>query len=81
MPYGQVNCFEVFKLQKNCKINFAYQKVFGAILVEMMFRLVNASFSLPKWQAVKMTFFAPCVYLNMHISSVRSGAFFVRSLT
>ena len=45
-------------------------------LVEMMFMLVNASFSLPKWQAVKMTFFAPCIQLvgNMHISSVRSGS-------
>ena len=28
-------------------------------LVEMTFGLVNASFSLPEWQAVKMTFFAP----------------------
>ena len=27
-------------------------------LVEMMFGLVNVSFSLPEWQAVKMTFFA-----------------------
>ena len=26
----------------------------------MTFALVNASFSLPKWQAVKLTFFAPC---------------------
>ena len=25
----------------------------------MTFRLVNANFSLPEWQAVKMTFFAP----------------------
>ena len=33
-------------------------KKFGA-LVEMTFGLINASFSLPKWQAVKMTFFAP----------------------
>ena len=30
-------------------------------LVEMMSRLVNASFSLPEWQAVKMIFFAPCM--------------------
>ena len=30
-------------------------------LVEMMFGLVNASFNLPKWQAVEMTFFAPCI--------------------
>ena len=28
-------------------------------LVEMTSGLVNASFSLPKWQAVKITFFAP----------------------
>ena len=28
-------------------------------LVEMTFGLINASFSLPKWQAVKMTFLAP----------------------
>ena len=28
-------------------------------LVEMTSRLVNASFSLPEWQAVKMIFFAP----------------------
>ena len=39
-------------------MNSASQKVLG--LVEMMSRLVNASFSLPKWQAVKMIFFAPC---------------------
>ena len=29
-------------------------------LVEMMYGLVNASFSLPEWQAVKIIFFAPC---------------------
>ena len=30
-------------------------------LVEMTSGLVNASFSLPEWQAVKMIFFAPCL--------------------
>ena len=30
-------------------------------LVEMMSGLVNASFSLPEWQAVKTILFAPCV--------------------
>ena len=30
-------------------------------LVEMMFRLVNVSFSLLKWQAVKMTYLQPVV--------------------
>ena len=29
-------------------------------LAEMMFGLVNASFSLPDWQAVNTIFFAPC---------------------
>ena len=33
-------------------------------LVEMMSGLVNASFSLPEWQAVKMIFFAPCLELG-----------------
>ena len=32
-------------------------------LVEMTCGLVNASFSLPKWQAVKTIFFAPCIVL------------------
>ena len=58
LPNGQVNYFEEFNLQKNCEINSAHQKILGAI-VEMTFGPVNASFSLPEWQAVKMTFFAP----------------------
>ena len=40
-------------------------------LVEMMSGLVNASFSLPEWQAVKITFFAPCqtyMYLESNFS-------------
>ena len=35
------------------------KKVLG--LVEMMSGLVNASYSLPERQAVKMIFFAPCI--------------------
>ena len=58
LPNGRVKCFEEFNLQKNCEINSAHQKILGAI-VEMTFGPVNASFSLPEWQAVKMTFFAP----------------------
>ena len=38
-------------------------KKFGR-LVELTFGLVNASFSLPEWQAVRMTFFAPCIYTH-----------------
>ena len=30
LPIGQVKFFEEFKLQKNCVINPAYQKAFGA---------------------------------------------------
>ena len=57
MPDGQVKYFEEFNLYKNCQINFAYQKIWG--LVEMTFGLVNASYSLPEQQVVKMTFSAP----------------------
>ena len=57
-PDRQVKFFEEFKLQKNCEINLLIKTFFG--LVEMIFGLVNVSFSLPEWQAIKMTFFAPC---------------------
>ena len=54
----QVNFFEDFKLQKNCKINLLVKTFLG--LVEKMFGLVNVSFSLSEWKAVKRTFFVPC---------------------
>ena len=57
LPNRQVKFFEEFKLQKNCEINLLIKTFFG--LVEMIFGLVNVSFSLPDWQAVKMTFFPP----------------------
>ena len=47
LPDGQVKYFEEFKVQRNCEINSAHQKILG--LLEMMFGLVNASFSLPEW--------------------------------
>ena len=59
LPNGQVKLFEEFKLQKNCEINLLINTFLG--LVEMMFGILNVSFSLPKWQAVKMNFFAPCL--------------------
>ena len=52
---GQVKFFEDFKLQKNYEINLLIKTFLG--LLEMMFGLVNVSFSLPEWKAVKMTFF------------------------
>ena len=58
LPDGRVNFVEEFKLQKNCEINLLIKAFLG--LVEMIFGLVYVSFSLPKWQAVKMFFFAPC---------------------
>ena len=62
LPDRQVKFFEECNLKKNCEINSAQQKFWG--LVEMTFGLVvNASFSLPEWQAVKMTFFAPSLGL------------------
>ena len=56
LPDGQVKLLKEFKLQRNCEINLLIKTFLG--LVEMMFGLVNVCFSLPEWQAVKMTFFA-----------------------
>jgi len=47
------------QIQKNYEINLLIKTFLG--LVEMMFGLVNVSFSLPEWQAVKLIFFAPCI--------------------
>ena len=55
---GQVKFLEEFKLPKNFEIHLLIKTFLG--LVEMMFGLVNVSFSLPEWQAIKMIFFAPC---------------------
>ena len=41
-------------------------------LVEMTSGLVNASFSLPEWQAAKMIFFAPRVILFFSFSIERT---------
>ena len=57
LPDGQVKFFKELKLQKNCEINLFIKSFLG--LVEMMFGLLNVRFSLPEWQAEKMTFFAP----------------------
>ena len=57
LPDGQVNFFEEIKLQKNCEINLLIKTFWG--LVEMIFGLVMLASACPKWQALKMTFFAP----------------------
>ena len=47
---------------------FLYIKTFLG-LVEMTFGLVHASYRLPEWQAVKLTFFAPCKQLAEQITN------------
>ena len=42
-------------------INPVNQKMFWGYNVEMTCGLVHASYSLPEWQAVKLTFFAPYI--------------------
>ena len=46
-------------------------------LAEMTSGLVNASFSVPEWQAVKMIFFAPCLIHLRHYSIVSIAIFHV----
>ena len=53
LPDGQVLFFGEIQITEG-----ANQKGFLG-LVEMTCGLVHASYSLPKWQAVKLTFFAP----------------------
>ena len=57
LPDGQVLFFRGNSNYRRTVINPTHQ-IFGG-LVEMTFGLVHASYSLPKWQAVKLTFFAP----------------------
>ena len=57
LPDRQVKFLGNFKLQ-NCNQS-CWSIIFGG-LVEMMFGLVHASYNLPEWQAVNLTFFAPC---------------------
>lgn len=37
-----------------------HKKIWGGGKVEMALMLIHASYSLPKWQPVKRTFFASC---------------------
>ena len=58
LPNGQVLFWGKFKLQKYCNQSCWLKRVWG--LVEMTCGLVHASYSLPEWQPIKLTFFAPC---------------------
>ena len=59
LPDGQVKFFWGIQIkeQNNVKSILLIKTVWG--LVEMTFGLVYASSSLPEWQALKITFFAP----------------------
>ena len=46
-------------------------------LVEMMSGLVNASFSLPKWPAVKMIFFSSWYVIMIVYSRQKNNLFFL----
>ena len=61
---------EEFKLPKNCEISMLIKTFCG--LFEMIFRLVNVTFSLPEWQALKMTFFTPWVIDISEVTWFRS---------
>ena len=60
LPDRQVKSFDEFKLQKNFEINLLTKTFLG--LVEMIFGLVNISFSLPEWQSYKNDFLCTLNY-------------------
>ena len=45
----------------------------------MTFGLVHASYTLPEWQAVKLTFFAPCL-VEKHNENLTDKLFFLLTL-
>ena len=57
-PTGKWSILRNSTYRRTRKSILLIKKFWG--LDEMTFGLVNATFSLPKWQAVKMTFFEPC---------------------
>ena len=57
LPDGQVKFLRNSNYRRTVKSILLIKKYLG--LVEMTFGLVYVSLSLPKWQAVKITFFAP----------------------
>ena len=47
----------------------------------MTFGLVLANYSLPEWQAVKLTFFAPCYKCNVNSLKIRLSHYCARRET
>ena len=56
-PMGKCCFLGKFKLQKDCYQSCQSKGFFG--LIEMTCGLLHAIYSLPEWQGVKLTFFAP----------------------
>ena len=56
LPAGQVKFFGEFKLQKKLYTILLIKYFFSGQVKETL-RLVRARYSLPKWEAVKLTFF------------------------
>ena len=52
-----MKCFGECKLQKNCDQSYSSENSFGSVKITL--GVVHTSYSLPKWQAVKLTSFAP----------------------
>ena len=57
LPHGQVLFWGEIQITEGLYSILLIKKGFG--LVEKTCGLVHASYSLPEWQAVKLTFFAP----------------------
>ena len=66
-PTGKWYFLSNLNNRRTVKSILLVKKILG--LVEMTSGLVNASFSLPEWQAVKIIFFAPCTWVNTLYSS------------
>ena len=67
LPDGQLKFFEEFRLQENFEINSAHQKVFGASFNDVWASKCYLQLARMEWQAVKLTFFAPCYISAMHL--------------
>ena len=72
LPNGQACFLRNLNNRRTVTSTLLVKKFFG--LVKMMSGLVNASFSLPEWQAVKVIFFAPCVggFLGLKLRKKKS---------
>ena len=82
LPDGQVKFLRNSNYRRTVKSILLIKKFLG--LAEMTFGLVYAALSLPEWQAVKITFFAPCSFTfiitpeqKFHISKQPCNVLFV----